>query len=58
MVLNWHLQQVDIIMPYTQATVECDMYMRLPAGIEVEGGEAETHILKLVKNLYGEGRLE
>ena len=29
------------------------MYMRLPVGIENNGGIAETHILKLLKNQYG-----
>ena len=39
-------------MAYTQAPIECDMYVKFPAGIEV-GGTAETHVLKLLKNLYG-----
>ena len=29
------------------------MYLKLPAGIEVKGGTAEMHVLKLLKNLYG-----
>ena len=41
------------MMAYTQAPIECDMHMKLPAGIEVKGGTAEMHCLKLLKNFYG-----
>ena len=40
-------------MAYTHAPIECDMYMKLLAGIEVKGGTAEMHVLKLLKNLTG-----
>ena len=40
-------------MAYTQVPIECDIYMILPASIEVKGGTAEMHVLKLLKNLYG-----
>ena len=40
-------------MVYTQAPIDCDMYMSMPAGIEVIGSTAETHCLKLLKNFYG-----
>ena len=35
MVLGWQLWQVDFIMAFTQAPIECDMYIKLPANIEV-----------------------
>ena len=53
MVLRWQLWQVDFVMEHTQSPIECDMYMKLQADIEVKGGMAETHILKLLKNLDG-----
>ena len=53
MVLGWQLWQVGFVIAYTQVPIECDMYMKLPAGIEVKGGTAETHVLKVPKNLYG-----
>ena len=40
-------------MAYTHPPIECDMYMKLPAGIEVKGGTAEMHVLKWLKNLTG-----
>ena len=53
MVLGWQLQQVDFVMAYTQVPLECDMYMRLTAGIEIERDRWETYVLKLLKNHYG-----
>ena len=53
MVLGWQFWQVDFVMTYTQAPIEYDTYMKLLASIEVKGGTAEMHVLKLLKNLYG-----
>lgn len=53
MIMNWDLRQVDFVMAYMQAPIECDMYMKLPAGLEVKNGNSKTHALKLLKNLYG-----
>ena len=36
-----------------QAPIKCVIYMRLPVGMEVQGGTAETSVLKMLKNLYG-----
>ena len=52
MVLGWQLWQVDFVMTYTQAPIECDKYMKLPAEMDVKGGSAETHVVKLLKNIY------
>ena len=33
-ILNqWFLRQVDIVKAYTQAPIECEMYMTLPQGV-------------------------
>jgi hypothetical protein len=54
-ILNkWHTRQVDFILAYTQADIEFNMYMELPAGIETKYGNGKTHVLKLLKNLYGQ----
>jgi hypothetical protein len=54
-ILNkWHTRQVDFVLAYTQADIEFDMYMELPAGIETKYGNGKTHVLKLLKNLYGQ----
>jgi hypothetical protein len=48
------LCQIDFIMAYPQADIEMDMYMPLPYGIEVKRGNSRDHVLKLLKNLYGQ----
>ena len=53
-VLNWQLLQVDFIMAYAQAPIECDMYLQLPDGIETDSGNSRTHVLKLLRNVYGQ----
>ena len=29
---NWHTRQLDFVLAYTQADIERDLYMKLPAG--------------------------
>ena len=41
-------------MAYTQASIEMDIYMELPTGIEIKHGDSKSYVLKLLKNLYGE----
>ena len=54
MVLSWQLRQVDFIMAYPQAPIECDMYLKIPDGCETDEGFNKTHVLKLLKNVYGQ----
>ena len=51
---KWYTKQVDFVLAYTQADIEFDMYMELPKGIETKYGNGKTHVLKLLKNLYGQ----
>jgi hypothetical protein len=51
---DWHTRQIDFILAYPQAPIEFDMYMELPKGIEMKDGNRKTHVLKLLKNLYGQ----
>lgn len=51
---RWATRQVDFVLAFPQAPIECDLYMRLPVGFEFEHGDAKTHVLKLTKNLYGQ----
>jgi hypothetical protein len=51
---RWYTRQIDFVMAYPQAPVECDIYMKLPKGIETRYGNGKTHVLKLLKNLYGQ----
>jgi len=52
-VLAWELRQVDFIMAYAQAPIECNIYLCLSAGIEAKNGNSTTHVLKLLRNVYG-----
>ena len=49
---NWHTKQIDFVLAYPQADVECDLYIEIPQGFSM-GGSRKTHCLKLIKNLYG-----
>jgi hypothetical protein len=58
---NWHTRQINFILAYPQAPIEFDMYMELPIGVEMRDGNQKMHVLKLLKNLYGQkqvGRVE
>ena len=51
-VLNWQLRRVDSIMAYAQASIECDIYLHPPDGIETKSGKIRTQVLKLLRNVY------
>jgi hypothetical protein len=51
---NWHTRQIDFVLAYPQADIETELFMKLPAGIELPGVSKSTHCLRLKKNLYGQ----
>jgi hypothetical protein len=51
-------QQVDFVLVYPQAPVEMDIYMELPQGIKPATGNSKDHVLKLLKNIYGQKQVE
>jgi hypothetical protein len=51
---DWKTMQIDFVLEYPQAEVECDIYMRIPKDFTLKGKDRSTHVLKLVKNLYGQ----
>ena len=51
---GWALCQCDFVMAYPQASIECDLYMELPQGIQTSEGDSKDHVLKLLKNIYGQ----
>lgn len=53
LIQRWSSRQIDFVLAYTQADVECELYMAIPKGFEVEG-EAQDYVLKLKKNLFGQ----
>jgi hypothetical protein len=52
--LKQALRQIDFIMAYPQAPIKMDMYMELPQGIQTEHGNSKDHVLKLLRNIYGQ----
>ena len=36
----------------TQAPIDIEIYLQLPAGFDVEGGDRQRYALRLKKNLY------
>ncbi len=50
----WSLCQVDFVIAYPQALVKTYIYMELPQGIQVVTGNSKDHVLKLLKNIYGQ----
>ncbi len=49
----WTTRQIDFVLAYTQADVECELYMSIPKGFEVEGSD-DAQVLNLRKNLFGQ----
>eukprot|EP00978_Attheya_sp_CCMP212_P017515 scaffold46797_cov52-Attheya_sp.AAC.1 len=55
LVNNWHTRQLDFVLAYPQADVECDMmYMEIPPGFKLPAGKSsKDYALKLCRNFYG-----
>jgi hypothetical protein len=51
LIYDWKTVQIDFVLAYPQAEVECDIYMRIPKDFSIKGRTRITHVLKLVKNL-------
>lgn len=49
---NWCTRQLDFVLAFPQADVECPMYMQIPAYCHVDH-DSQQNVLKLNKNLYG-----
>ena len=49
---NWTTRQLDFVLAFPQADVECPMYMDIPRGCHIDGNNKD-HVLQLNKNLYG-----
>jgi hypothetical protein len=49
---GWCTRQVDFVLAFPQADIECPIHMEIPRGFKFEGSR-KTHCLALKKNLYG-----
>ena len=47
------MRQIDFVVAYIQALIECKMYMTLPHGISMWYGCGKDYVLKLINNIYG-----
>jgi hypothetical protein len=52
-VKKWEIRQLDFVQAFPQAPVETELCIDLPKGYEVNGDQ-KTHVLKLIRNVYGQ----
>jgi hypothetical protein len=51
---GWHTKQIDFVQAFAQAPVKKTLYMRVPAGIELEdGSDPKEYVLMIHRNIYG-----
>jgi hypothetical protein len=52
---GWHTKQIDFVQAFAQAPVEKTLYMRVPAGVVIEGGgDPKEYVLQIHRNIYGQ----
>jgi hypothetical protein len=52
---GWHTKQIDFVQAFAQAPVERTLYMKVPAGVKIDGdGDAKDYVLKIHRNIYGQ----
>ncbi len=52
---GWHTKQIDFVQAFAQAPVERTLYMKVPAGVKIDGdGNAKDYVLKIHRNIYGQ----
>jgi hypothetical protein len=49
---RWETRQIDFVMAYPHTDMECDLYIKLPAGAETIDELGDGFVLKLKKNIY------
>ena len=54
---KWHSRQLNFIQAYPQALIRYDLYMELLKGYKTKEGDARTHVLQLLKNIYGQNEV-
>jgi len=61
---NFKCRQIDFVQAFTQAPIDCPIYMEIPAGYCIRNGKLvyhgadtknidKTYVLQLLKNMYG-----
>ena len=54
LIQGWASRQLDFVMADPQSPAEKPLYMCLPRGYHHQGISKDTHVLKLVDNIYGQ----
>ena len=54
LIYGWASRQLNFVMTYPQAPVENPLNMRLPQGYHCKGITKDTHVLKLIRTIYGQ----
>ena len=55
---RWNTMQVDHVQAFPRASIEKDLYLKVPADLQVENGENNDYALKLYRNIYGQKKSE
>ena len=55
---EWKTIQVDFFQAFPQATIDKDIYLKLPSGFQVENGDNDDYTLKIRRNIYDKNNLE
>ena len=51
---DWHTVQLDYVHAFPQAPIEKEMFMKIPAGIQIKEGNNKDYVLKMHRNIYGQ----
>eukprot|EP00957_Ditylum_brightwellii_P100567 7665954-Ditylum_brightwellii.AAC.1 len=55
---QWNTHQINFFMTYLHADIKCNLYMKLPFGVEAVDDIGDRYMLKLKKIYMGRSRLE
>ena len=51
---RWYTKQIDYVFAFPQAPFERELYLKIPKGFEVDGGNTKDYVLKVKRNIYGQ----
>ncbi|KAL7561622.1 hypothetical protein ACA910_001490 [Epithemia clementina (nom. ined.)] len=52
--MGWYSRQLDFVMAFPHAPVEVPLFMNIPKGYRLKDANPQTHVLRLLKNIYGQ----
>jgi hypothetical protein len=50
---NWHTRQLDYLLAFPQAPVKKELFLYIPKGFDLDGGDTKYDVLKVHQNIYG-----